>query len=369
MRADAASDLALVRAVLAGEPAACETFLRRVADTIWTACRVLSRHEPDARHAFAAVAAGLREDGFQRLRPFDGRSRIEAFVTLLTRDLLAQHMLRLFQEDRRRGWSAFEAMFQADIRRLIQRRLPGQAQEETRRDAYQEVCVALIDDDYRRLRAYGGVGSFTGFILHMVDRLLIDFIRSFSARRRAPAAIKRLSPLDQEVFKLVHWEGAAPQVEVLAAVLARRLRPIPDAAEITAALNRVQRSLPAGYRATADTAIRLTSLADAPELGEDGAEGGPAVPSPEETAIDQEGERLLALAAGVIRDVAATLPEADRLYLRIALGSAEPLPAREMARLMQRPVEEIYKLKQRVLKRLKDALGDHEVVKKWRASV
>jgi RNA polymerase primary sigma factor len=369
MRPDAASDLTLVRAVLAGDAKASERLLRRVADTVWTACRVLTRDEADARDAFAMAAAGLREDGFRRLRPYDGRCRIETFVTLITRDLLAQRMLRLFQEDAHRGWAAFEAAFQADIRRLIQRRLPGQAQEETRRDAYQEVCVALIDDDYRRLRAYGGIGSFTGFVLHMVDRLLIDFIRSFSARRRAPAAIKRLAALDQEVFKLVHWEGMAPEIDGLVLALARRLRPVPDAAEIAAALARVQRSLPAGYRATAEAPVRITSLAEAPELGEDGVTGGPAVPSPEDTAIDREGERLLELAAAVVRDVAATLPEADRLYLRIALSSAEPLPAREVARLMQRPVEDIYKLKQRVLKRLKDALGDHEAVKNWRASV
>ena len=71
----------------------------------------------------------------------------------------------------------------------------------------------------------------------------------------------------------------------------------------------------------------------------------------------------------MLRDVAATLSEEERLYIEIALGGAEPLPAREVALLMRRPVEEVYKLKQRVLKHLKEALEDHEAIKKWRTSV
>ena len=64
-----------------------------------------------------------------------------------------------------------------------------------------------------------------------------------------------------------------------------------------------------------------------------------------------------------------TLSAGERLYLTIALGGAQPPPSREIARLMQRPVEEIYKLKQRVLKRLRDALAEDSAVKSWRASV
>jgi hypothetical protein len=36
---------------------------------------------------------------------------------------------------------------------------------------------------------------------------------------------------------------------------------------------------------------------------------------------------------------------------------------------MRRPVEEIYKLRQRVLQRLRDVLSKNPTIKNWRASV
>jgi RNA polymerase primary sigma factor len=365
----AADDHRLVRAVLAGEPAATERFFKRIADVVWSACGRLTNDETAARAAFADVLAGLQAEDFRRLRPYDGRSRLDTFIALLARDLLAQRLLHLLREDAQRGWRAFEGFFQADIHRLILRRLPGPAHDETRRDAYQDICVALITENYRRLKAYQGAGSYNGFVLHMVDRLLVDFIRKFSMRRRMPAAIARLPALGQEIFRLIHWQGVAPDAAVLTTILAQRMRPPLAAPDVVAGLRRVQSALPAGYSAASSPAARLVALDDAPELSEGGTENVPSAASPEDIAIERESENLLSVATAVLRDVAATLPEAERLYLQIALGGAEPLPAREMARLMQRPVEEIYKLKQRALKHLKDALEDHEAVKKWQASV
>lgn len=365
----AAEDQKLVRAVLAGDPAAMERFLRAIADIVWSACRRLTRDEAEAREAYTAVCADLAANGFERLRPYDGRSRLATFIALVSRDLLATRLLRLLQEDTQRGWRAFEAFFQADIGRLIQRRLPGATHDETRRDAYQEICVALIADDYRRLKSYSGGGSFGGFVLHTVDRLLIDFIRGFSMRRRAPAAIARLPALEQEIFRRVYWQGAATDPVSLATSLARWVKPPPTVGTVAAALTHVRRALPSGYGSVAPASTRFLSLADAPELAEDRSRDGPSAASPEDIAVERETETLLSTAAAMLRDVAATLPEAERLYIEIALGGAEPLPAREMARLMRRPVEDIYKLKQRVLKRLKDALADQEAVKRWRATV
>jgi len=288
---------------------------------------------------------------------------------LITRDVLAQRLLRLLQEDSNRGWSAFGRFFEADIRRLILRRLPGQSYEDARADAYQETCVALIDNDYRRLKAYSAAGSFTGFVLHTVDRLVIDFIRSFSARRRAPAAIARLPALEQEIFKLVYWEGVTPQTEALGPQLARRLAARPAVDAVAAALDRVRRDTPAGYGSSVAPHARTASLSETPEIADRVSVEGPGVQSPEEIALEQEREGLLGFAAKALREVAKTLPEIERLYLQIALGGPEPLPAREVARLMQRPVEEIHRLRPRVLKLLKDALESRGEVKTWRASV
>jgi DNA-directed RNA polymerase specialized sigma24 family protein len=53
----------------------------------------------------------------------------------------------------------------------------------------------------------------------------------------------------------------------------------------------------------------------------------------------------------------------------VLLSGADNLPAREMARLLQRPVEAIYPLRQRLMKRIKEKLADNAAVKTWLASV
>jgi hypothetical protein len=85
--------------------------------------------------------------------------------------------------------------------------------------------------------------------------------------------------------------------------------------------------------------------------------------------VAAERECLLGFAAKALRAVAETLPETECLYLQIALGEPEPLPAREVARFMRRPIEKIHRLQPRVLKLLKDALESRGEVKTWRASV
>ncbi len=295
-----AADLALARDVLSAKPQAWDRFARRVADTVWTACRILALDEAEARTAFADVMDALQADGFRRLRPYDGSSRIETFVALATREFLADRILRLFQAGAGGDpWTAFERFFGPDINRLILRRLSGADREEARRDAYQEICLALIEDDYRRLKAYRGVGSFTGFVLQTIDRLLIDVIRRSVPRRR----------------------GA-------------------DSTQATV----------------------MVSLPEEDDIPSDR-------PSPEESLLADEDERLLSVAINVLQQAADRLSEAERLYLRIALGSGEPIPAREVARLMRRPAKEVYKLKQRVMERLRAVLDDHPAVKMWRASV
>jgi RNA polymerase primary sigma factor len=359
----------LIRMVLAGDKAAAEQFFGRIADTVWTSCRRLTRSEAEARNAYAAVLTAFSANGFSRLRAYDGRSRLETFVAVSAREILATDLLRALQEDAHRAWGAFEAMFRADFQALIRRRLPGPPYEETRRDAYQDVCLAFIADDYRRLRAYGGIGSFSGFILHTADRLLLDFIRSFSGRRRMPAAIARLTALEQDVFRAVFWEGTASEPAAIAQRLAGKMAEPPAADTVAAALERVRAVLPAGFLAALPASPKFVALEDAPELEKENPGAGLSSASPEEDFIKAEAEALLSRAAAALSEIAATLPEADRLYLQIALSGGEVLPAREVARLMQKPVEEVYKLKQRLLKQLKAMLNDHEGVKKWRTSV
>jgi len=277
----------------------------------------------------------------------------------VARDLLAQQVLHLLRKEPRKGWAAFEKLYVNDIRRVILRRLPGSHREETRKDAYQEICAAFVADDYRRLSRFNGTGSFSGFVLHAADRLLIDFIRTFQARRRMPATVARLSALDQAVFRLVYWNQKPADARLLLASL-DGFDPPPGVDDIAASLARLQALLPQGYA----LAVQITALADgdAEYADRDGL-------SPEDSLIAQDDERRVAAAADALKKAAAKLPEADRIYIRIVLSSAEPLPARDIARLMDRPVADVYKLKQHVLKHLKTELEGHDAVKNWLASV
>ena len=289
-----ASDVARLSALRSGDRTEAARFIKDISETVWSACRLLTGDENDTRRAFGEVMAALTANRFARLCAYTGRGTLETFVALTVRDLLAERMLRLLQSDQKQAWHAFERLFEADIVRLIRKRLPG-ASEDARRDAYQDICVALIDGEYRRIKAYGGSGSFAGFVLRTVDHLLIDFVRSVVGRRR----------------------------------------PFPKC-------------------------VSADLLDDMPSDQQ---------PSPEDSLIHADEDHRLTNAIAALTEAMSTLAPAERLYLTIALSSSVTPPAREIARLMQRPVEDIYKLKQRVLLRLREIASADSKIKTWRASV
>ncbi len=289
-----AGDVARLRAVRSGNAAQGARFIKEISGTVWSACRLLTREENDTRRAFAEIMAAITADRFARLGAYAGRSTLDTFIALTVRDLLAERMLRLLQSDQKQAWRAFEHLFEADIQRLIRKRLPASG-EDARRDAYQDICVALIANEYRRLKAYGGSGSFAGFVLRTVDHLLIDIVRRVFGRRR----------------------------------------PFP----------------------------KSVSVDDVADIAADGEL------SPEESLIHADDDHRLAGAIAALTEAMDTLPAAERVYLGIALGSSHTPPAREIARLMQRPVDEIYKLKQRVLTKLREIASADSKIKTWRASV
>src|SRR4029077_5701842 len=127
--------------------------------------------------------------------------------------------------------------FSEDIRRIIQRNLPGPDPEQDRLDAYQTVCEALLKNDKKRLRAYSGRGSPSGFILQVIENLVVDYARTIVPRRRLPASIERLSTLDQSVFRLLYCEPLAPDCRSLLPHIPRA-ESQPTAAEVAEAIIR-----------------------------------------------------------------------------------------------------------------------------------
>ena len=90
------------------------------------------------------------------------------------------------------------------------------------------------------------------------------------------------------------------------------------------------------------------------------------VPTPEDELAEGEAAMLLEQALDALRAALPGLAVAERLYLQLALSGA---PAREIARLLCLPVEDVHKLAQKLKRHLRVELGDADVVKKWRLSV
>ncbi|MDE2463278.1 MAG: hypothetical protein KGO02_06160 [Alphaproteobacteria bacterium] len=361
---DLASSL---NAALAGDRGAQAELLRRISGIIWTSCTILAGDGAEARAAFEDVVSILTADSFARLRGYSGRGRVETYVAVVVRDILAVRVLRLLQEDKERGWKSFEQFFAADLQRLVRRRLSGSSYEDLRQDAYQEVCTAFVADGYRRLRSYSGNGSFTGFVLRTADHLLIDFLRVVAPRRRLPAAVARLGNLEQAVFKLMAWQGVGADPEKLEIALTGCFSVMPTRAQVqeaVAAVHGFAQDARANGRWNGAT-VSLSAMTD------DAADAliGSASASPEDVSIDNDDRKLLEAALTALRDAASRLCDDERIYLEVALSRTEMLPARQIAALMQRPVDDIYKLKQRIMKKLRDAIADDLAVKNWRASV
>ena len=341
---------ALVNAVLSGEAGAAGKFLDHVSTTLWSIVVKLAGSGADGEAAFLHIVAALKADDYARLRGFDGRSRLTTYLSLVARDVLADQLAGQFSSKPHEAWERFSRYFETDIRSRIGRQLPSKLGRAGREDAYQEVCLKLIENDFRRIRSYGGRGSFTGYILTVVDRILIDLVRREAPRRRMPAAIARSAPLDQAIYTAVVWEGCPLDADRLAAAMRGRLAQDPTVAEIGESVARLVGIVRLERASPATEATSLETL-----LGDGGGLSiADSSPTPEDQLLLFEEEQRRATLVAAVNAAAQKLPTDERLYLQIVFSANEPLPARGIARLMGCPVEEVYRLKQRTQKWLKE---------------
>src|SRR5215472_5110979 len=348
------SERSLVSAVLAGDGVAATRFIEFASQTLWSAVTRLEGDGAEGEAAFLHVVAALKADGYGRLKAFDGRARLSTYLALVARDILSERLARRFSEAPEEAWSRFARFFERDIRRRVSRRFPSDAATSTQDDAYQEICLKLIEGDYRRIRAYGGRGSFIGYVLTTVDRLLIDLVRRDSPRRRLPAAVARLPALEQALYIATAWQGCSADVEQLVARLRGRIKPEPGPAEIRQALERVADVAQGEMPTQKAESVSLETMV------EDG--GGLAIadpaPTPEDQLLLAEEERHRAALVAAVKAAAAGLPAPERLYLQTVFAACNPLSARDIAKVMGCPVEEAYRLKQRTQRWMKKVAAD-----------
>lgn len=350
------SDLELVAGVLAGEDGAATAFLDSISPALWASVVRLEGDGPGGEAAFLDVLARLKQSDYAALRAFDARAQLKTFIVLFARDVLSERVARSFVETPSKTWPRFARFFDPDIKRRIARRFPRDATTALRDDVYQEVCLKLVENDCRRIRAYSGKGSFIGYVLLVVDRILIDLVRRDAPRRRLPAAVARLSPLGQATFAAIAWEGCPKDPARLAMALRGRLDHDPGIEEIRLALDQTvaaARLEPLQHASRPDTVSLDGLLADAHEFSI--ADGGA---TPEERLLEDEEDEHRNCLIEAIRRAAASLPPAERLYLQIVFSTAGPLPARDIARMMGCPVENVYRLKQQMKRWIADVTRD-----------
>jgi RNA polymerase primary sigma factor len=359
-----AADLTMLRAVFAHAPGAWEQFVRQCQGDLYAACR-LAFPDDEARLAFVDIMQRLRADEFALLRAFDGRAALASYLRLVLRDLLSARIAGLLSENPDRGWRAFEHFFKRDMLRIIARYFPGAA--ETEDDIYHDLVTALIDNGYRRVLAYDGQGSFGGFVLRIVTNLCIDLLRKEMPRRRLPAAITRLPPTEQEVFRQLYWEEC-PEHQLSTALRARKV--VIDAPALAAAIAAVRQALPRDFSAKdEDHRPRLVALPGATDDRGGEAELADERPTPEGAAIARQEEAALDQATEALQAAVASLPPDIRLYVQFVMAGNGERPAREIARLMARPVADIYRLRQQAERLLRQALSENSAVKTLRMSV
>jgi RNA polymerase primary sigma factor len=346
-RARAEGDLSehsLVGRVVAGDRIAAEAFLKRAIPTIST---IVQKIEPEARAAHQAllyVLGELKEDGYRRLRAFNGRASLASFLALVTRELLAKRAAEKLLENPNAGWVGFARMFERDIHNRIARRFPYDGGSGRHDDLYQDVCEKLVEHNCQRLRKYSGKGSFIGFLGQVVDHLLTDMMRREAPRQRLPAAIQRMPKLEQDIYAAIAWKGCAPEAARLCEFL-RNLQDDPDPSAVGAALARV---MDVAVAAKSDAALRpkMVSLDGANGASEEALLSFNA-DTPEDELLLAEEEREREALIAIIRENAETLAVDERLYLQVVFGTADTIPRREIAQILGCSVDEVDRLKQR----------------------
>ena len=226
---------------------------------------------------------------------------------------------------------------------------------------------ALIENGYRRILAYDGQGSFGGFVLRIVNNLCVDRLRKDVPRRRLPAAIQRLPETEQEVFRQLYWEKC-PEHQLGAVLRARKIELGAEA--IATAVAAVRAALPRNFAAgEEDSRPRLVALPGAADGRAGEGDLPDDRPTPEDAVIAGEDENTLEQATGALKAAIARLPQEIRLYLQYVMSGDSDLAPRDIARLMARPVTDIYRLRQQAERLLRQALSENSAVKNLRMSV
>ena len=219
-------------------------------------------------------------------------------------------------------------------------------------DCFLDICEALSDGGFRRLRSFrpDGPASFKTWLMAVVANLCIDWIRREHGRVRSFRSVSRLPELDRQVYRCI-FERRMSRTQCLHALLPR----FPGLTESRVAEINARLFQLLTPQQRWQLTVRTPTLAPVtyPVSPED---DGPAWqlaqpgPGPDELAEESQQQRRL-------RQALAALPAEQRLLLR--LRYEQNLSLAEVARLTGQP--DPFRVNRRIqaaLDALADAMGD-----------
>jgi len=343
-------DIALVSSAIS-DGNAWRSLVERHGGQVWSLCERLCS-ESDCDAAFDEIWQSLRDNNCGALRAYDGRASFGSYLHFLTANVLAGRFATAFTSEPERAWSAFEQAFRREIERMIHQVL-GSSEALTRlgsspEDLYQEVVLGLVADNFRRLRAYDGRGSFSAFVRTLVRNICLDWQRQQQGRRRLPVAIQRLGELDQQIYRWLCWSGHSEREVLLqgSALASEEM--------VSAAIERVRKAAGGGRSAPRQG---FEELAADDNLGSSHG-ASHSVASPEGELLEHEQEKRRELLLEKLRDLLRALPSPHQLYVRLRFFDDPPLAPWRIADVMRLGEKEIYKIRQEVQQTLRRKLAE-----------
>jgi RNA polymerase sigma factor (sigma-70 family) len=243
------------------------------------------------------------------------------------------------------AWNEFLSGYSSVIVHVIRR--CGVARDRAD-DCFLDVCEALSDDGFRRLRSFrpDGPASFRTWLMAVVANLCIDWTRREQGRVRSFRSVSRLPELERQVYRCI-FERRMSRTQCFHALLPR----FPGltesgVAEINARLFRLltpQQRWQLTVRTPSLTPVTCPAEPDDDDAAWQLAQPGPG---PDELAEESQQQRRLYQAL-------ASLPAEHRLLLR--LRYEQNLSLAEVARLTGQP--DPFRANRRIRAAL-DALAD-----------
>ena len=222
-------------------------------------------------------------------------------------DTIEQILRQLTSPSADDAWGEFLEQYAAQIYQVV---CHFQPDRDKASDCFQFICEQLIQNDFRRLRAFkaDGAAKFSTWLRAVVRNLCIDWHRKETGRPRAFKSIRKLSAFDQQVFSLLYERGVTLQ-EGLQLLLST----YPNANEAT--LTKSRERIEAGLTVQQRWLLNSRTLRSNPsEFMTDLEEVGATVVDPR---ADPEAEAILKERYRQLMRRTKKLSDHDRMLIRL----------------------------------------------------